>query len=92
MPMKLLYAAGLMQDAHEQVDHRQPPQQLVAEAVTPAQGAYVANMCLGCHGAHLSGGRIPGAPPDWPAVHTVAVELARATGSQRLTPQGLAER
>jgi cytochrome c553 len=63
MPMKLLYAAGLMQDAHEQVDHRLPPQQPVAEGVTPAQGAYVANMCLGCHGAHLSGGKIPGVPP-----------------------------
>jgi hypothetical protein len=24
-------------------------------------------MCLGCHGAQLAGGRIPGAPPDWPA-------------------------
>jgi hypothetical protein len=29
-------------------------------------GAYVANMCLGCHNAHLTGGRIPGGPPDWP--------------------------
>jgi cytochrome c553 len=27
----------------------------------------VANACIGCHGAALSGGRIPGAPPDWPA-------------------------
>jgi hypothetical protein len=23
-------------------------------------------MCQGCHGAALAGGRIPGAPPDWP--------------------------
>jgi mono/diheme cytochrome c family protein len=30
-------------------------------------GAYAANMCIGCHGPGLSGGRIPGAPPDWPA-------------------------
>ena len=28
---------------------------------------YVAQMCLGCHGPQLAGGRIPGAPPDWPA-------------------------
>jgi cytochrome c553 len=24
-------------------------------------------MCLGCHGAKLEGGKIPGGPPDWPA-------------------------
>ena len=24
-------------------------------------------MCIGCHGAGLSGGKIPGGPPDWPA-------------------------
>ena len=23
--------------------------------------------CVGCHGAKLEGGRIPGTPPDWPA-------------------------
>ena len=23
-------------------------------------------MCIGCHGEHLSGGKIPGGPPDWP--------------------------
>lgn len=30
-------------------------------------GAYVANSCIGCHGAKLVGGKIPGAPPGWPA-------------------------
>ena len=34
--------------------------------MTKEHGAYVANMCIGCHGEHLSGGRIPGGPPDWP--------------------------
>jgi cytochrome c553 len=38
----------------------------VAEGVTVEHGAYVANMCIGCHGAQLTGGRIPGGPPDWP--------------------------
>jgi cytochrome c553 len=23
-------------------------------------------MCIGCHGEHFSGGRVPGGPPDWP--------------------------
>jgi cytochrome c553 len=26
----------------------------------------VANMCIGCHGEKLTGGRIAGGPPDWP--------------------------
>lgn len=67
LPVKLLYAVGVVQDAYEKIDHRLPPQQPVPEAVTPAHGAYVANMCMGCHGPQLSGGKIPGAPPDWPA-------------------------
>ena len=35
--------------------------------MTLANGRYVANMCIGCHQADLSGGRIAGGPPDWPA-------------------------
>lgn len=66
LPVKLLYAFGVVRDAYEKIDHSLPPQQPVAEAVTPAHGAYVANMCIGCHGPQFSGGRIPGAPPDWP--------------------------
>ncbi|HTM83956.1 MAG TPA: c-type cytochrome, partial [Mycobacterium sp.] len=66
IPVKLLYAAGLITDAAEKIDHTQSPGTPVAEAVTAAHGAYVANACIGCHGAHFSGGRIPGTPPDWP--------------------------
>nr|WP_229256454.1 c-type cytochrome [Duganella lactea] len=29
-------------------------------------GAYVANACIGCHGAQLSGGKIASGAPDWP--------------------------
>jgi len=29
-------------------------------------GAFLARGCSGCHGEHLSGGRIPGAPPEMP--------------------------
>ncbi|MCB9662939.1 MAG: hypothetical protein H6732_02420 [Alphaproteobacteria bacterium] len=35
-------------------------------APTAAYGAYLARLCQGCHGEHLSGGPIPGAPPDLP--------------------------
>lgn len=78
MPLifKALYAANLIPDAPQRIDHSLPPAQAVAEGPTPEHGAYVANMCKGCHGDTLHGGRIPGSPPDWPP----AVDLtARAT-------------
>lgn len=78
MPLifKALYAADLIPDAPQRIDHSLPPAQAVAEGPTPEHGAYVANMCKGCHGDTLHGGRIPGSPPDWPP----AVDLtARAT-------------
>ncbi|HEY0858897.1 MAG TPA: cytochrome c [Albitalea sp.] len=75
--VKTMYAAGLIRDAAEKIDHTLPPAQPVAEGVTPEHGAYVATMCVGCHGAKLSGGKIPGGPPDWPA----AANLTPGEGS-----------
>jgi cytochrome c553 len=34
-------------------------------AVTPEYGKYVAQSCVGCHGAGYAGGHIPGTPPDF---------------------------
>ncbi|MGY4829621.1 c-type cytochrome [Sphaerotilaceae bacterium SBD11-9] len=65
--VKTLYATGVIHDAAEVIDHSLPPSQPVPEAVSAQHGAYVVNSCIGCHGAHLSGGKIPGAPPEWPA-------------------------
>ena len=67
LPVKALYGFGMIQDAAAKINHALPPAQPVAEGVTVAHGAYVANMCLGCHGPNLAGGKIPGGPPDWPA-------------------------
>jgi mono/diheme cytochrome c family protein len=66
-PVKVLYAFGVVQDASEKINHALPPPTPVAAAVTVEHGAYVANTCMGCHGVRLSGGKIPGAPPTWPA-------------------------
>ncbi len=66
LPARVMYGFGLIQDSADKIDHALPPQQPVAEGVNLPHGAYVANMCLGCHGHSLAGGRIPGAPPDWP--------------------------
>lgn len=51
------------------VDHDAPRPAPVPPGPTAAYGAYLAVVggCKGCHGAGLSGGRIPGTPPDFPA-------------------------
>lgn len=67
LPARVMYGFGLIPDAVEKIDHRLPPSTPVAEGVTVDHGRYVAQMCKGCHGTQLAGGRIPGAPPDWPA-------------------------
>jgi mono/diheme cytochrome c family protein len=64
--VRTLYAVGVIRDAAEKIDHSQPPLQIAAHDGSVVHGAYVAQMCQGCHGAHFSGGQIPGAPPAWP--------------------------
>lgn len=67
LPVKALYAVGVVKDSAEKIDHSLPPASPVPEGVTPEHGKYVANLCIGCHGDGLSGGKIPGGPPNWPA-------------------------
>ena len=78
--VKTLYAFGVVKDAAERIDHTLPPPPSVPDAPTAAHGAYLVNACIGCHGANLSGGRIPGAPPEWPA----AANLTPGEGSAML--------
>ncbi len=66
LPVRVLYGFGMIKDAAAKIDHRLPPSMPVPEGINPEHGKYVAAMCIGCHGEHLSGGRIPGGPPDWP--------------------------
>lgn len=95
LPARVLYGFGAIHDAAGKIDHSQPPAQPVPEGVNVAHGAYVANMCLGCHGPQLAGGRIPGGPPDWPAAPnltpgegTVMVRYADAESMLRLFRSG----
>jgi mono/diheme cytochrome c family protein len=76
-PVRILYGFGAIKDAAEKIDHSLPPQQPIPAAVDAKHGAYVANMCIGCHGEKLSGGKIPGGPPNWPA----AANLTPGEGS-----------
>jgi mono/diheme cytochrome c family protein len=77
LPVRVLYGLGAIRDAAEKIDHALPPAQPVTEGLTVEHGRYVAAMCVGCHGAGLSGGPIPGAPPSWPP----AANLTAGTGS-----------
>jgi len=77
LPVRALYGAGAIKDAADKIDHSLPVQQPVTEGVTLEHGQYVANMCKGCHGAELVGGKVPGGPPDWPP----AAKLTRGEGN-----------
>lgn len=66
LPVRVLYGFGVIKDAAAKIDHSLAPSTPVEAGVNLAHGAYVANMCLGCHGEKLAGGKIPGGPPDWP--------------------------
>jgi len=81
MPLivKALYAADVVPDAPQRIDHSLPPAKAVAEGPTPEHGAYVANMCKGCHGDGFRGGKIPGSPPDWPPAADLTARATYAT-------------
>ncbi|BDB23295.1 hypothetical protein Tamer19_09200 [Cupriavidus sp. TA19] len=64
--VRALYGVGVVRDAASKIDHSLPVQPAQVPAATAQYGGYVANACLGCHGHDFSGGKIPGAPPDWP--------------------------
>lgn len=59
---------------HEPTARPAPP-----VGATVEYGHYIAKVggCIGCHGARLAGGPVPGAPPEWPM-------------AANLTPTGLA--
>ncbi|AQV93043.1 cytochrome C [Cupriavidus necator] len=64
--VRALYGVGVVKDAASKIDHRLPVQAAMEAAPTARYGGYVANVCMGCHGPEFRGGKIPGAPPDWP--------------------------
>lgn len=62
----LLMAGGKVRVSAEELSHEKPHAgQPPAPAVTAEFGAHVLQVCTGCHGVDLTGGPIPGGPPDW---------------------------
>ena len=50
----------------ESLDHAPRPRTAPPEGPTAAYGAYLAQVCTGCHGDGLAGQRVPGTPPELP--------------------------
>lgn len=64
---RVLIALGEIRLGAEHIDHGAPRPASVVAGVTVDYGRYLAASCTGCHGNNFAGGKIPGAPPDWPA-------------------------
>ncbi len=63
----LAVAGQLALFPYYRIDHDKRAPLVAPTGATVEHGAYLAAGCAGCHGATLGGGKIPGAPPDWPA-------------------------
>lgn len=65
----------------ELIPHDSPPPPAPESGLTMEFGEYLALSCPVCHGLGLSGGEIPGFPPEWPA----AGNLTQGAGSRLLS-------
>ena len=66
-------------DVARRIDHGKtevPP----APEPTAKYGAFLARSCSGCHGEHLSGGRIPGTPSSIPAPANITPDATGLAG------------
>lgn len=63
---RMLVVKGDIKLAAEHIDHAAARPASVTPEISPAYGKYLAASCIGCHHPNLSGGPIPGGPPDWP--------------------------
>jgi mono/diheme cytochrome c family protein len=50
---------------YDHIDHARATRAQAPSGNGVERGKYLANGCVGCHGAGFSGGTIPGSPPSW---------------------------
>jgi mono/diheme cytochrome c family protein len=62
------------------VDHDAPRKPAPPAGPTAEYGAYLITACSGCHGEHLSGGIVPGSPPDAPPALNLTPDPATGLG------------
>ena len=67
---RVLLATGEVTFAFDKIDHAEP-RSTAPMGATKEWGSVLAGACQGCHGGTLSGGRIPGTPPEWPAARNL---------------------
>ena len=65
----------------ELIRHDQDPPPVPEPGLSPEFGEYLALSCPVCHGMKMSGGEIPGFPPEWPATGN----LTTGSGSRMST-------
>lgn len=76
---RALHTAGeLVLYPAERIDHVASHPVRVVPAADAQYGRYMAAGCTGCHGPTYSGGKIAGAPPDWPAAGNLTPTGMRA--------------
>ncbi|MCC7447476.1 MAG: c-type cytochrome [Anaerolineae bacterium] len=72
--IRALFVTGQVSGlAAEQIDHNAPIPAPIKPGPTVEYGNYLVNVgnCRDCHGPTLSGGKIPGAPPEYPAATNI---------------------
>ena len=77
--LRTMYVAGQVDLlSAETVDHARPHEKRLVAEPTASYGKYMAAGCTGCHGEGFSGGKIPGAPPEWgPAANITPAGIGR---------------
>ncbi|MBA2246222.1 MAG: cytochrome c [Gemmatimonadetes bacterium] len=79
---RALYLAGQMHLLPaELIDHSAPRPAAPVAGATVEYGAYLATGCVGCHGDGYSGGKIPGAPPEFPIPTNITPDRQTGIGS-----------
>jgi mono/diheme cytochrome c family protein len=81
-------------DIARRIDHSARRAKTMPAEVTVEYGALLARACTGCHGAHFSGGPIPGAPSDMPVPanitpHETGIAAATEADWNRLLDTGI---
>jgi mono/diheme cytochrome c family protein len=62
------------------VDHQTSHRRTIEPELSEEFGQYVAYSCTGCHGTGYSGGKIPGAPPDYIPSANITPDSASGIG------------
>lgn len=82
--IRLLYLAGQVDlMPTELIDHDAPRPPAPVPGPTAEYGKHMIMTagCVGCHGPTLSGGKIPGAPPDWLPSRNITPDQKTGIGS-----------